>query len=909
MIYRNAVPATHKATAADGSTQEILMRFAPLSGLLATAALAAMLTGCTTSQPIRTGSERPGPTSAGPRAEATQQIVAPEGRDALNYPPSPVVDYLNMRLEINIPDMNRPRLSATETLTFRALLGDTRGLTLNAVDFKISEIRSTEENRDVEWSYDGEEIRVAFEPPLDRGHESGLVINYTLDDPVDGLFWTPESQAWPDRPAQIHTQGEAASNRYWFASHDFPNERLTTELIVTVPEGYQVSGNGRLVSEETVNGRTTYHWLQGKSHTSYLVSLIVGKFEVVDIAGGETELPMDVWVPVGWGEMVPRTYGATPEMVRVFETLFDEPYPWDRYSQLLVWNFGAGGMENTSATTMYDTAILSDHALLDGDLDGLIAHELGHQWFGDLLTCDSWEHIWLNEGLATYSEALWFEERDGLDGYLYDIYNNFRAATRFDRIEKDDDRAWQRPGMVSKVWDDPNDVFRRRSNPYPKGGSIVHMLRMMLGDEAFFLGLQLYIDRNKFSTVETSDFRQVLEEVSGLNLEQFFQQWVYRPGTPEVIVHTNWDPRDGRFHIDVEQTQRIDEMTPAFAFTLPIELYVDDEPSLQVIELAIDSRRQEIAIPLKIEPRMVVVDPLLTVLMSKTVEQPTERFITQLRDGPTLPSRLDAAVALGTRPDSDTTAALRQVVADSTLHHALRARAATSLGELGEESVLINLLSESRDDARVRRAVVDALRETGSSDAVSQFRSIAVNPSESYETRGAALRGLGDFGEPADAAILISALEVDSADDEVRQQALRALADLDEADGLGAAIQYSMPGTLNRTRAVAIGTVGSLAPHDVDAAVDALLPLLNDREVRARNAAGRALAEIGDERALTDLDRLAKSARDPRFREQCERWADQIRKREDEPEQKSLEKRIERLERQLKALQADGNGG
>ena len=496
---------------------------------------------------------------------------------------------------------------------------------------------------------------------------------------------------------------------------------------------------------------------------------------------------------------------------------------------------------------------------------------------------------------------------DGLDGgYLYDVYNNFRIASRFDRLNRDDDRAWRRPGMVSKVWDDPGDVFGRRSNPYPKGGSIVHMLRARLGDEAFFEGLQLYVDRHRFSTVETDDFRKAMEEVSGLNLEQFFQQWTMRPGTPEVTVRTTWDPREGLLHIDVEQTQRIDEMTPAFAFTLPILLYFDDEPALMPVNMNIDARRHELTIPLTREPRMLVVDPYLTVLMTRTIEQPTAQILTQLREGPTLPSRLEAAEALGQRPDSETAGALRQVVADSTLHHALRARAAASLGDLGEERALVELLRVTSDDARVRSAVVDALRETGGEDAVSQFRVIAADAGESYETRGNALRGLGESGDTADLAIVLNALNVESNNDEVRQQALRALGDLDEFDGLAAAIPYTRSGTLNRTRPVAIGVVADLAAHDVDRAVTALIPLLDDRERRARSAAGRALAQIGDERALPALDRLSTASRDPEFRRQCEQWAERIRAADGEPDRKSLEKRLERLERRLDTMESNG---
>src|SRR5690606_32345803 len=216
--------------------------------------------------------------------------------------------------------------------------------------------------------------------------------------------------------------------RHWFVCHDYPNERMTTELIVDVPAVYSVSSNGRLVSHLTTGDRAVWHWLQDKPHVPYLVTLVIGTFDIVEIP--HDRVPMKVWVPQGLGDQVMQTYGRTGDMIDLFEQRFGVPYPWDRYDKRVVKNFGAGGMENTSATSMYPTAILDSTALLDGDLDGLIAHELAHQWTGDLITCKSWAHIWLNEGWATYCSALWNERRFGEDGYLDSIRNNFGVARR-----------------------------------------------------------------------------------------------------------------------------------------------------------------------------------------------------------------------------------------------------------------------------------------------------------------------------------------------------------------------------------------------------------------------------------------------------------------------------------------------
>jgi aminopeptidase N len=827
------------------------------------------------------------------------------GRDLRNVPPDRLVDFDHMRLEIDIPDMNDPRASVVETLTFSAIGAPVGALTLNAEMLEIEAVERMGEGT-VRWSHDGSALAVAFDPPLAPGVPGGLVIRYAFIDPVDGLTWTPEDPAWPGRPAQIHTQGQPDTNRYWFVSHDFPNDRMTTELVVTVPEGYTVSGNGRLVEETTADGRTAFAWLQDKAHVSYLVSLIVGKFAVVDVTDGD--LPMPVYVPDMWADRVEPTYGNTAAMVRVFEERFDEPYPWDRYAQLVVWNFMAGGMENTSATTMYDTAVLDEIALEDADLDGLIAHELGHQWFGDLVTCNSWEHIWLNEGFATYTECLWFEERDGHDrGYLVDVYNNMRGLARRDAVNPDDADGWMRPGMVSNLYESPNDVFGRLSNAYPKGASTLHMLRAMLGDEVFFRGLQAYLDRYKQDTVETADFRQVMEEVSGRSLERFFAQWTERPGTPQTTIRAEWNEGAGELLLTVEQTQRIDAMLPAFAFTLPVTI-VGADGRITEVALEVGERRHEQRVALAADPAMVVVDPNLHVLMHATVQQPAARWRAQLADGPTTPSRIDAAAALEGHPSDATRDALVATVADTEEFHQVRSRAATALGSLGEADALADLYEAGIDDARVRRGIVSGLAAARGDRALALLRQIAQDRGETYAVQGEALEGLGAIGDESDLPLLIAALGVESQHDQVRRSALAALADLGEPAALDDAIEYTRFGHLARTRPAAISAVATLAETDEQKAraAAALIPILRDREVRARSAAGAALARIGHESALDELRRLARSDRSESFRASCERWADAVAAggRADEPVSR-MRRDIEALEREVERLKEE----
>ena len=425
--------------------------------------------------------------------------IDPEtGRSRLNYPPHRLADIRHIRLDLVIADMNSRQMEGTATITFEPIARPVSDLTLNAAAMEIDSVACAGRAVGFVHRIDDELLEVMIDPPVEMGGRADLVVRYRVIEPEEGLVWTTQSPALPGRAAQLHTQGQPESSRYWFPCFDFPNERHSSEVVVSVPRGFETLSNGRLLSRKAEGPRETFHWQQPLEHPAYLLTLIVGKFDVVEVAPANSRVPMPVYAPPGSGAFVPATFGRTPEMLALFERLFDEPYPWDKYAQALVWNFAWGGMENTSATTLVDTTLLDRAALLDGDEDRLIAHELAHQWFGDLVTCRSWEHIWLNEGLATYSEILWEQYRDSPTGSLRgndDAYFWWLMGDFAQVIESDDGADRYEPAMVCKCYAHPTDVFDKNANPYPKGSAILHMLRERLGDECFFGALALHLDR------------------------------------------------------------------------------------------------------------------------------------------------------------------------------------------------------------------------------------------------------------------------------------------------------------------------------------------------------------------------------------------------------------------------------
>ncbi len=817
------------------------------------------------------------------------------GRDLRNFPPSPVADFRHMRLDITIEDMNTPRFSARQDLSLRALATPVTELTLNAVAMNITSVQASRGS--ATFTHDGEFLRVTLDPALPPGEELILTTTYTVNEPPMGLYWTPESPAWPGRPAQLHTQGQPESNRYWFPIHDFPNDRLTTELLVTVPAGFIVSSNGRLIEQRKsirempsstpgsipdLRPFETFHWLQDKDHVPYLVTLVVGKFDIVDVTDNPA-LPMPVYVPRGRAADVPGTYGRTAQMVRLFERRLSEPYPWDRYAQLVVHNFLAGGMENTSATTMYDTALIAKDDLEDNDLDSLIAHELAHQWFGDLVTTNSWEHIWLNEGFATYLQAIWFEERDGRDGYEAEVLRTFGSV-----IGADTAAAPAAVGMASKVYSNPWETFRRAANPYSKGASILHMLRTKLGDQVFFDSIAEYIDLHKHATVETPDLRKVLEARSGESLEQFFYQWTTRPGIPRLNVSLAWDDASSSLSVSIDQTQLIDGDNPAFEFILPLFIATDQAGASLIESIEVRGRSATRLIPLAARPRFVAIDPRRSVLAEVSLERSLDEdhadLIAQLSEAPTLFARVQAAQILGSTDRTPlTTDTLRRLASDTRAHHALRVEAVRSLARRGDSADIRALVTTSIDRWEVRQAIVEALASIAQREeikaspqamtSIGERLAWVASNDESVKARAAAIRAIGTLGLIEQSRAVARALTQDSQHDQIRQAAIVATADLAGSRAASLIIPFTHDGTISRTRPIAIESLARVASQDREAALAAISAQVRDRDLRTRRAAWNALATVGtqaDTEVVALFDQLINESRAPELTQELQ---------------------------------------
>ncbi len=482
-----------------------------------------------------------------------------------HFAPDRPCDIVHIALTLHL-DIAQQTLKGTCATTIRAVQETVSCLTLDAVDLQIAQVRQSK-GAALAYDYDGQRLRVTFPEPLRRNAEATVAVDYSVTKPRLGLYFITPDAAYPHKPVQVWSQCQDEDARYWFPCFDAPNEKATTEMTVTVPQPYFALSNGTLLSttRDEAAGTITCHWLQDQPHATYLMTLVVGEFsertEIVD--GG---IPVQWYVTPGREDDGQRSFGDTPEMVRFFSQQLGVPYPWNKYAQIAVSDFVFGGMENTTATTQTDLTLHDARAHLDFSSNGLVAHELAHQWFGNLLTCKHWSHAWLNEGFATYLDALFHEHHKGTDEFRYYMHQNAQAYFREDR------EAYRRP-IVTNVYKEPIDLFDHHL--YEKGSLVLHMLRYMLGDDAFWSSLTQYVTSNRHQVVETVDLERAIETATGRNLQAFFQQWVYKGGHPEYQVEFAWDEATRIATVTVKQQQQIgaEHGVETPLFDMPVTLF------------------------------------------------------------------------------------------------------------------------------------------------------------------------------------------------------------------------------------------------------------------------------------------------------------------------------------------------
>ncbi|MCA9729868.1 MAG: HEAT repeat domain-containing protein, partial [Candidatus Eisenbacteria bacterium] len=687
-------------------------------------------------------------------------------------------------------------------------------------------------------------------------------------------FWGPT----PDEPRatwQMWSHGQEQEARHWIPCHDAPHEKMTTELLVTVPEAYTVVSNGALLEVGTRGKSRRWHFRESVPYSSYLITLVVGVFtKLEDECDG---LPVEYYVEPGREEDGWRSFGRTPDMIRTFAAMLECPFPYEKYAQVAVRHFMFGGMENTSATTQTDGTLHDERAAPDFTSDDLVAHELAHQWFGDLLTCQHWAHAWLNEGFATYFEAVWKEADQGADEFELGLVVDADAYLS---------ESYRR-AIVSYRFAYPFQLFDQHL--YPKAAWVVHMLRRAVGDEAFWKAVRLYVRRHAARSVETIDLRRAFEEATGRNLEGFFDQWLFHPGHPELEIDCRWDESARALQVAVKQVQK---GADAVVYRLPIEVAVVVEAGTAAVRKAgarrsargaspasragrrpaasgdvrtvarmfeLEHREQTFVLELPSRPVSVVIDPQARVLKTCKLEMPIE-WVEGALVGAHRSTHVYARVELVRQIARKAAPRAVEILAKALRSDpcwGVQAEAATALGKVRTPAALAALLSELPKHPKARRAWVQALGEFRDAAAVDALTKIIRRGDPSYLVEREALVSLGRTRAADAIPRLEKALSAS-----VKRRDWRDILMSGAVAGLAAArsesIEPILAVALDRsrywaTRVTALGalaTIGSARPSLAPRIAEGMSPLFEDPEHLVMYRLPDAYASLGHQGAI-----------------------------------------------------------
>lgn len=805
------------------------------------------------------------------------------------WPRSHAYDVQHYRLVLSFDWAHKSVIGET-TITLRPFSSDVKEIQLDAGHMTIHSV-TLADGTPLQFRYqDDEKLFVTLDRAYPAGQDIAITINYTAV-PREGLTFVTPTESEPDRPYQIWTAGQPEANHYWFPCYDYPNDRASAEVIATVEDEYTVISNGALVSvtPHPENKTKTWHWKLDEPFSSYLISIVVGRF--AELKDRFKNIPVISYVYPDQVENARLSFGKLKDMVAFFSQKLGYDYPYPKYAQTTVRGF-PGGLENISATTLGDNFVHDRRAHLDISSDGVVSHELAHQWFGDLLTCRDWGEIWLNESFATFMANVWTEHDKGKEEYLYEMFGNQRQYFQ----------AWRRGNrrpIVTKRYDNPWSMFD--THAYPHGAAVLNMLRFVLGEERFWRAIHHYVEKYAWQNVETPQLVIAIEEATGQNLQWFFDEWVYKMGHPRFEIASQYDERAHKLTLTVTQTQKPDETRPWFqspdVFVTPVDIAITTASGESVHRVWIDERQETFTFPVDGEPLIINFDRGNYILKEVKFDRDDAAVAYQLLHDRDVTGRIRAAVELASR-SSD---AVIEALTEAALHDAfwgVRLEAVRALAGKQTEAARAALLKALKDEqSRVRRAAIRGLAALKDPKLADLFVTI-IRTDPSYFAVAEAARALGQSRAPQAYDVLVDLMKRDSWQDVIRAGAMDGLAALQDPRALDVAMEYAAPGHRATVRSSAFRLLGAIGKEN-DRVLDILLKGLKEgirnRSFQLGFGAAQALGALGDRRALPALEEAARTPGLPSFaRSIITNAINRIKKAEERPEEKKEQSRASR---------------
>lgn len=637
--------------------------------------------------------------------------------------------YLNGKVWLTL----KPHFYATDSLQL-----DAKGMNIHKV-----ELVKGGKNIPLKYSYDSLFLNIMLDRTYKKDETYVVYIDYTAKPDefksegsaaitdARGLYFINPKGEEKDKPTQIWTQGETEATSVWIPTIDRTNQKTTNEFSLTVPDKYVTLSNGKIIAQKkNADGTRTDTWVMELPHSPYLFFIGVGDFAVVKDAYKGKEV--SYYVEKSYEKVARKIFGLTPEMMKFFsEKVTGIEYPWVKYSQIVGRDYVSGAMENTTATLHQESAQQNARELVDGNSwESTIAHELFHQWFGDYVTAESWSNLTVNESFADYSQLLWLEYKYGADEAGFENFNEMsQYMSRPDESKKH---------LVRFYYDDKEDMFDLVS--YQKGGRILHMLRNFVGDDAFFKSLNKYLTTNKFGNGSAHKLRLAFEEVTGKDLNWFFNQWYFGSGHPKLEISYGYDAPTQTAKVFIKQTQAGDKI-----FKLPMAIDVYNGANKKRYNVWAENKADTFSFAVSSKPDLINVDADRSTLMERKDDKTLSEYIHQYNYAGKYLDRRDALeFAAKNTKEPAAYNLLVKALSDPFFRIRLRALANLSTAKLDDATISkIESIAKNDDHAVTRAAAIDVLAKL-KKDTYKDFFAKATRDS-SYSVAGAALEALGQI--------------------------------------------------------------------------------------------------------------------------------------------------------------------
>lgn len=635
-------------------------------------------------------------------------------------------DIIHTKLDVHF-DYKKQHVLGKAWITAKPYFYAQNSITLDAKNFDFQKITLENSTAPLKYTYKDNQVTIDLGKSYTRNDKYTVYIEYTAK-PNEGeaggsaaitsdkgFYFINPDESEPDKPRQLWTQGETESNSRWFPTFDKPNEKMTSEIYITVEDKFKTLSNGLMKdSKKNSDGSRTDHWVMDMPHAPYLVMMAAGEFAVVT----EKWQGKDVmyYVEPKYEKHAKTIYKNVPEILTFFSDRLGVKYPWQKLAHITVRDYVSGAMENTTAIVYGEFMNGTERELIDKDYNEIVvAHEMFHHWFGDLVTAESWSNLTVNESFADFSEGLWLEHKYGMDAG--DYHRREAMDGYFGQAEQN------MHDLVEFKYANREAVFDAHS--YNKGGGILHMLRSYLGDEAFFESLKKYLSENQFKTGEAHQLRLAFEEVSGQDLNWFFNQWYYASGHPQLEISYAYDETTKKVTMTVEQKQEVKDNVPAI-FQLPVnvDIYQAAGKPAKREKILVTKRSQTFTFDAPTKPELVDFDADRMLLAQKMDNHTEEEFIFMYDNAPRYLARAEAVEALRQSNTKAAQATIRKAIDDK--YWAVRQDAIQAYKIKEDPSVLDKIAEVAEKDTRstTRSAALSKLAASKDAKWAGNYRRI-----------------------------------------------------------------------------------------------------------------------------------------------------------------------------------------